>query len=268
MSNVRELKPLNDCYDSASLWIAKLDKGLSKSEEQELRIWLSSGEQNHRVFMDMAKLWDQMDALSNLADICPDAAKQPSNLKRYTWPIAASVLLAITTALWTMSNGGPSNSTAQTAPIAAATVYETAVGEQSTHQLVDGTQIVLNTNSLIRIHITSRSRVVELERGEIHVSVAHDPSRPFYVMAEGKVVQAVGTEFNVEITSDKNIELVVTEGVVMIGILDAASGQLPRDQPIILTPTSTLVAAGRKLSSKPCRKILMALRQRKSNLRK
>ena len=55
----------------------------------------------------------------------------------------------------------------------------------------------------------------------MHIAVAHDPSRPLSVIVGNKVVQAVGTEFNVEITTDNSIELIVTDGVVMVGVAEA-----------------------------------------------
>ena len=58
------------------------------------------------------------------------------------------------------------------------------------------------------------------------------------------IIQAVGTEFNVEITSDHSIELVVTEGLVVVGLMKAPLDTLPEDKPVELAPTSTLVAGG------------------------
>ena len=76
---------------------------------------------------------------------------------------------------------------------------------------------------MIRVSYTGERRLVTLERGEIHVQVSHDPGRRFSVIANDHVVQAVGTEFNVEITNDQRIELLVTDGIVIVGILEGAA---------------------------------------------
>ena len=51
------------------------------------------------------------------------------------------------------------------------------------------------------------------------MKVAKDPDRPLGVLANGKLVQAIGTEFNVEIKSADQLELVVTEGKVKIAVV-------------------------------------------------
>jgi transmembrane sensor len=112
---------------------------------------------------------------------------------------------------------------------------------------MDGTQIMLNTNSRVSVNYTTNNRFLYLERGEMHVSVAHDLSRPLSVIVGGRVVQAVGTEFNIEITGEHSIELVVTEGVVMVGILERPIDGTASQEPLILTPLSALVAAGQEV---------------------
>ena len=66
------------------------------------------------------------------------------------------------------------------------------------------------------------------------------------VVVGDKVLQAVGTEFNLEITSDQHIELIVSEGLVMVGVLDVPREEVSADEPLLLMPESTLVAAGQE----------------------
>jgi transmembrane sensor len=247
MNDVREFPHHNARFDQASDWIAKFDKSLSASEEGEFKVWLSESDENYTVFMDMAKLWDQMDTLSRLADICPDAAKSSLSLQRYSWPIAASVFLAIAVTTWSYFDTEGRESPTATFTMASQSVYETAIGEQFTFRLMGGTQIVLNTNSRVSVNYTTNNRFLYLERGEMHVSVAHDLSRPLSVIVGDRVVQAVGTEFNIEITGENSIELVVTEGVVMVGILEGPIDETASREPLILSPSSTFVAAGEEV---------------------
>ncbi|NNE36141.1 MAG: transmembrane sensor [Rhodothermales bacterium] len=122
--------------------------------------------------------------------------------------------------------------------------YSTAIGEHETHELNDGSIITLNTNSSVRVDFTASNRLLVLERGELHVKVSHDPDRRLSVIVGNKVVQAVGTEFNVEITQDHNIELVVTDGVVMVGVVDASNEEATPNTPLLLTQSSTIIGAG------------------------
>jgi transmembrane sensor len=97
------------------------------------------------------------------------------------------------------------------------TVYETAIGEQSHVILADGSSIILNTNSLLRVRLGRQQRILSLERGEIHVDVAHDMTRPLSVVAGNSIVQAVGTTFAVRMNDTKNVGVIVTAGKVLVG---------------------------------------------------
>jgi len=248
MNNVYEMPNGNASYDEASAWIAKLDKGLSGNEQQELQAWLCASEDNHATFMKMAQLWDQMDALAKLADICPPAINAPRRSMRFAWPaaaMAASVLMAIALLTWMSPVVEPDRPVAIVT--AAPDIYETAIGEQASHDLADGTRIVLNTNSRVTVSYSATNRLLELQRGEMHVIVARDTARPLSVLVGGRVVQAVGTEFNIEITGEQRIELVVTEGVVMVGIMAGPADTSSPQAPLVLTQNATPVAAGQEV---------------------
>lgn len=246
MSNIRQFPTHNDGrLEEAGDWIAAIERGLTEEEEQELGAWMASDKANHGAIMELAELWDDMDALTRLSDLFPEPRAQrrfPSN--RAVLATAASVVIAL--ALFAVFRGAEfeapvrddANLTAESA------IYETAIGQQASHELSDGTVVLLNTNSRVRVDFTATNRMLILDRGEIHVNVAHDPDRRLSVMVGNKVVQAVGTEFNVEITHDQSIELVVTEGVVMVGVIDTPIDELPPDAPLLLTQSSSIVGAG------------------------
>ncbi|MEJ1964637.1 MAG: FecR domain-containing protein [Gammaproteobacteria bacterium] len=81
----------------------------------------------------------------------------PDGRARPWIPAAAAALLAFIAvgAFWIPRLLDPSRA-----------VYETAIGEQSTRHLADGSTIVLNTRSLVRLHFTAQYRDVYLEHGE------------------------------------------------------------------------------------------------------
>ncbi len=103
--------------------------------------------------------------------------------------------------------------------------YSTAVGEQHTVLLADGSSVALNTDSLVRVEFSAHRRRIALLRGEALFSVSHDPSRPFEVRALQGVTTAVGTQFDVEITR-AGAAVSVLEGTVTVGG-DANSTSLP-----------------------------------------
>jgi transmembrane sensor len=253
MSNVRRFPRRNDRYDEASRWIARLDKGLSASEAHKLQRWMAADPENAAVLRSMASVWDKMDCLSRLSDLFPVPARKPGRLGGRGLGIAAAILVAVTLAgLWAAARmpPAPAPQLAERQPIVGTTsnsLYETAVGEQSTATLPDGTVVVLNTNSVLRVEYGADRRVLTLERGEVNVRVVKDELRPLSVIAGDRVVEAVGTEFNVEIKDDQKIELVVTEGRVRVDVRRPAPQTVAQNAPDDLPDSSLIVSAGEEL---------------------
>jgi transmembrane sensor len=94
--------------------------------------------------------------------------------------------------------------------------YSTGVGEQHTVALADGSTVILNTDSDVRVVLSGHLRRIELLRGEALFSVSHDPARPFEVHALQGVTTAVGTQFDVELTR-AGAAVSVLEGTVTVG---------------------------------------------------
>jgi transmembrane sensor len=93
--------------------------------------------------------------------------------------------------------------------------YTTPVGGLASVPLRDGSHIILNTATQLRVELTPRERHIRLVAGEAFFQVAHDAHRPFVVQVGHKRVIAVGTQFSVRRTGD-DIRVVVTEGKVRV----------------------------------------------------
>lgn len=93
--------------------------------------------------------------------------------------------------------------------------YRTALGETRMVPLADGSLVHLNTNSSIEVALRDDIRSIKLLKGEARFDVAHDPKRPFIVNADGTLVRAVGTMFNVRLRPDVT-ELTVIQGIVAV----------------------------------------------------
>ncbi|GGY84378.1 transcriptional regulator [Cellvibrio zantedeschiae] len=206
MSNIVDFPNQEKRFDEASLWIARLDRKLTKSEEAELQHWLAQDAENGKVLMRLAQLWDKMDRLSLLSEIFQIQPRKKSYTMHYA--VAASFLFACLGAFLLM----PFAVEKATPELA----YKTSVGEQRKILLDDGSTLILNTDSQVKVVYSPKQRLLLLSRGEIHVDVAHDTSRPLRVVANDKVVQAVGTAFDVRVLSSNKVKLWVTEGRVAI----------------------------------------------------
>ena len=253
MNNVYEFPQRDRPYDEASEWIARMDKGLSEAEERELQRWIGADEANRKVLFEMTRLWDDMSVMSRLADLIPEPATRSRVVPASIFAVAASVLVAVIAGGWLYLSQGidAETSTTLTASLPES-VYETQVGEQSTVVLHDCTQVVLNTNSRIEVIYTDTYRLLRLERGEIHVEVAHDTDRPLSVAAGDRIMQAVGTAFSVQITPDQKIELVVTEGMVRIGVhANPHTAKVVVAPPVLQASSVALVAGEEVLLGSP-----------------
>lgn len=216
MTNVYSLNNDEVMFDQASLWIAKMDRSLTEIEQADFKAWLAESVQHQKLIIEMAGMWDKMDSLEHLADLFPSSNKTERKVSSAKWPIAlaASLLLAVFVTFFTDNNF---NSLWQGEQQFVR--YETAVGESSTIYLPDNSKVLLNTNSVLLVRYTDDYRLLDLQRGELHVEVAHDKSRPLSVVANQKVIQAVGTAFSVQVKTSE-VELIVTEGKVIIGQLE------------------------------------------------
>ncbi len=203
--------------DAASDWVAKIDRDLSPLEKQSLQKWLATPE-NMTILLEVAHLWDKMDELRRLADLFPQSpsADKGRRSKKWAGTLVASVVMLLTAGIYMNTNEQAffiqQPSTAETN---LSKILQTNIGESDTFNLPDGSKIVLNTNTLAEIKFTPAARIIDLKRGEIHIDVAHDKIRPLSVIVGGKVIQAVGTAFNVEVRNN-SIELIVTDGKVLV----------------------------------------------------
>jgi transmembrane sensor len=100
-------------------------------------------------------------------------------------------------------------------------VYATAVGEQRTVTLADGSIVRLNARSKLAVQFSDDRRAVELREGQALFQVAKDVHRPFTVTSDGTRVQAVGTEFDVR---RKRSSLVVTVVEGRVAVFDVPAG--------------------------------------------
>ena len=211
----------------ASTWIAKMDQGLGDAEAEALRAWMRADPENQAELLEMARMWDRMDALARLSEVFPHASE-------------ASHTAA----------------------------YETAVGGTSTIELSDRSEITLNTDSRAVVRFAQGQRIVNLERGEMHIDVAQDPARPVSVIAGGHVVRAVGTAFTVRVDASRRVELLVVDGRVRVHAHEPGAAGLTRPgSPDRLGDRSLLVTEGERVVLNADRETVEALEPEEIDVR-
>lgn len=95
----------------------------------------------------------------------------------------------------------------------------TKAGEKASVTFSDGTEVIVNSNSVLRFpekFVTNR-REVELLEGEAFFSVVNKGNIPFLVHTNYADVKVLGTKFNVNAHSkNEHLEVVVAEGKVAV----------------------------------------------------
>ncbi len=122
---------------------------------------------------------------------------------RWIASIAAGLAAVTLTALW------------MTGALSQWQRFETRIGEQGSFDLADGSTVILNARSQIRIRLGATAREIRLVDGEALFRVAHDAQRPFRVYTREAVVQAIGTQFDVAARLD-GTRVAVVEGKVQV----------------------------------------------------
>jgi transmembrane sensor len=218
--------------EQAALWHARLHAAdVTMKERNEFQAWTASNAEHRRAYEAMQNLAGKMDALSGIARQQPQvlssvlqeqltqcaelAEKAKGRPKRkFAMAVAASLILAIGLAFAMLPQWQPVEPT----------LYTTAVGEQRSIMLADGSVVTLNTGSQLSVVMTDTARRLQLVRGEAYFDVAKDPLRPFEVAVNNSLVTAVGTAFNIR-QNNSHLEVTVLEGRVQVN-----SGKPGREQ--------------------------------------
>ena len=229
-------------YEEACEWFIECRAGdLDNAARAEFDRWLRKSSEHQGAYLEIAAIWNEGPNLdpANRWDLDKLIAQpeDPANIiawkrtrstshtsqsqskrteanerstaailpartgRRRPFAIAASILLATASfATYILMSSG---------------VYATALGEQRSLALSDGSTVELNSLSRIRIRYGEHDRTVDLLQGQALFHVAKDTTRPFIVDIGQTRVRAVGTQFDVYRKPDGTVVTVV-EGRVAI----------------------------------------------------
>lgn len=217
VTNEIENSPL---YLKAADWLVRLQSTeISLEETLAWQAWIHENPANAEAFARLEEISQALRDLPAPAAVpaallardrydasVPIGGWKPRRAQRWPWAtlgVAASfALIALVFAFWK-------------APPAGANAYETAIGENRSVALADGSIVSLGGDTRIEVALSDKVRSIELSRGEALFKVAKDSARPFKVRAGDATIIAVGTEFNVERDSDRAV-VSVTEGRVEV----------------------------------------------------
>ena len=252
-------------YEEAAEWLAELSSRPDAATQERFDQWLATSPEHVRAYLECT-------AISEMAEVGPRAAPQEIEalIERARQSSAANVIpLAplhsaseatapkrddIGNAFRPMRSSRSIRFAAAAAAMVAMIgasvgyvmtrdVYTTAVGEQRSILLSDGSTIDMNGRSKVRVRLGAEKRAVDLMEGEALFRVAKDTERPFVVSADHARVRAVGTAFAIN-RRQRELLVTVVDGTVAISAPVIPSGSVgrgasPNDEPTAPTETGS-----------------------------
>jgi transmembrane sensor len=240
MNKPQHAHPLNpQIRNEATEWLLRFSEGeVDSAGREQFNYWLRTSPEHVRAYLRVAAFWQEaghIDGKQGPRDI--DAlisqAKQEGNVfplafgphpndraadrhassaeelpKAQPRPAAQRFLAIAATLLVAIGVVGAHQYLTRN-------VYQTSIGEQRTINLADGSTLILNADSKIRVRYSEAERTIDLEQGQALFKVAKNASRPFVVRSGEASVRAVGTQFDVYRKST-GTTVTVVEGKVAV----------------------------------------------------
>ncbi len=199
--------------EQADYWAVRLDGGLDPLRAEQFQNWVGQSPAHKQAFGVAMEVWSMTSlAAQSYVDAYPTAddellkSAQPVAVPRrgllVRWASAALVILLMGLIAW-QSDLVPSSN-----QVVAAQDFKQVT-------LADGSLAVLDAQATVDIDYNRESRIVELRRGGVFVTVQSNKKRPFIVKLGDVQVRAVGTAYSVERTGSRRL-VTVQEGVVSI----------------------------------------------------
>ena len=243
--NIYDFPDRSNIEKEAGKWLIRLDGDtqLTTDEINQLRDWLNRSPLHRKELSNLLNFYDKMNVLTELSvphgnplsDKSKPSAATPKGSSNFgilfgqkAFGLAMAVLAVSVVILLILSNQQASN-------LNHSGLYATAIGEQTSVELPDGSVMQLNTNSQVNVKYDPGARNIKLIHGEAYFKVLLDPQRPFSVYAGKGRVEAIGTEFSVRLI-ENDIDVTVAEGRVMLVALEEPPGTEIMPEPVDAIP--------------------------------
>lgn len=200
-------------HDAAGDWLNKLEAGADPETARAFRTWEEADPRHKIAFEKIKKDW-QLGKLLDQREIGRNRAlpRAPFWMRHRTHVAAATLGTAALLGVVTVDLVRPGGPLAISTSAQAAT-YETAVGEIRTINLADGSSVILDTATRLRVQLLAGDRRLDLEQGRARFHVAADKKRPFRVVVVDGEVLARSTLFDVNLIGARPV-VTVLEGTV------------------------------------------------------
>lgn len=202
-------------------WLVKLNSGLASAEEtQGFLDWRAqhpsheaAWQRLHAVEQNLTGLPSQSKQIAADTFALADSQRQIRGKRGRTLKLLGIAAIAIVTSTQLANQYAPGQQVAH---------YATRVGQLDSVTLVDGTQLMLNTNSNVDVKFSLLKREIVLQRGEIYIKTGKDihsiiGRRSFWVNTGQTKLEAIGTRFAVK-KNASSTRLHVAQGSVAMHV--------------------------------------------------
>lgn len=193
--------------DAALEWYLHLHSGeeIPDNLERAFRAWMALSPANRAAFQEVEAIWGNQTILeaSRMWPVCstrpePVMRKRqwvPLRTRSWHWQAAAAFLLvtmglqlfSFDLMVWWRAD------------------YQTNVGQTTDIRLPDGSRMVLNSKSAVRLDFDEQRRGVTVLAGEAWFDVIHDAAHPFRVEGRFSDTLVLGTQFAVKVEPDDDV---------------------------------------------------------------
>jgi transmembrane sensor len=170
----------------AAEWLERKGSGeWTAADQTVLDAWLGQSWMNATAFWRLEAAWTRADRLG--------ALRKPASNKAMNrpWSIPALFKIAVGIAVVAVAGAG----TLEFYSSSRIKTYATPVGGRELLTLADGSQIELNTDTVLRVATGTANREVWLDKGEAFFEIRHDAAHPFVVNTGPQRVVDLGTKF-------------------------------------------------------------------------
>lgn len=208
------------------MWLSRLHSERRTAQiEAAFREWLAASPLHRASFERMTVAWESSASLRR-APVRGDSYRREFGLALRRVVLASAAALALC-ALITVVSLYVIRLNAD----AKAVTFASAFGQRRAIELPDGSQVMLNTDSRVKVSFTAHTRRITLEKGQARFQVVGNPSRPFVVRVGEQQIVALGTAFDVRWT-DERLVIVLLEGHV--AVLGAGDSYTSANSPGVL----------------------------------
>jgi len=221
IDNVSEISQQKTIEEEACAWLVRLEADVPPDEADKAALaeWLNQSPLHRQELTDAAEHWNKLNILTELrAPVGKPHSGHELRQGGLFWPLSGLTIrssLVTAMALMVVISIGFSFWGAEGDITGLNGQYITAVGQQQTLELTDGSSVRLNTDTQLRVEYSEHYRDLYLSRGEAYFDVAKNPRKPFRVFADGSQVQAIGTAFVVFVKPSR-VDITVAEGKVAV----------------------------------------------------